>query len=78
MIEAFEQGIFDPWRDRYQLEALTVKRANKLFRENRDWTEQTHRDYRAFLNMFCDMLPAGLLVTQIEPRDCVAVSSPKR
>ncbi|HEX7072189.1 MAG TPA: tyrosine-type recombinase/integrase [Rhodothermales bacterium] len=72
IVQASESGKFDPFRERYEWQKLTVKVAAERFQKARggQWTDHTRKDYKRFLNMLASSLPAGTAIHHLSAADC--------
>ena len=70
MCRAYETGEWDPFRQKYRQAGTTLKTATELFQEDRDWTPKTLADYKQFLNMVVEAMPAGMLLEHFSASDC--------
>ncbi|GIV82247.1 MAG: hypothetical protein KatS3mg051_1601 [Anaerolineae bacterium] len=67
------EGRFDPLRDTFRATALTFEAAASEFvklKERQGRSRRTVHDYHWFLTMCAEMLPAGLLLSQLTESDC--------
>lgn len=71
---AYDADEFDPKRDKYQFDALTLRAATEEFIAQqgryKEWAPKTVQDYTSFLNLVCETLPAGIQLVHLNASDC--------
>ncbi|MEM9666486.1 MAG: tyrosine-type recombinase/integrase [Bacteroidota bacterium] len=72
LAEAYDRGEWNPWREAPELKATTLKAAADRFLEAKRETcrASTVRTYRGVLDLLMQSVPAGLLLRDVEERDC--------
>lgn len=72
IVRAYELGEFNPAREKYQFGFMTLRLAANGFLSARksEWADATYTDYKNFLNMICEMLPADMHLRHLSPSDC--------
>lgn len=73
LVEAYEKGEFNPWRDNHEHKPPSLKEAAERFvqaKKDQGRRPSTLAGYSDFLSLMQSQLPAGLLLRDLQPEDC--------